>query len=464
MTKQNQVDALILYALIPYRICSESVLLSLEQDGITRDTIQRSLVRLQQSRHLRKLVLVERGMDMKWSAVEWSRANASERQNGNVVYQISEDGFQYLRYLFLRIGEAPPLLNDFPLPFTDCKWGRKGSRSDTFNTERNKQSVVVMLRQAGVSTPSEPRAVPPAQRSREATVQTFSDALEDRITELSTQPHDYLSVPHFFLKPELFSSNNIQKDNMIGALINGSNIHAVYHTTSPLGTRWHTHVKGETILTLEHTAAALGIDDADTSAAILVYTREQEVRDLVMSCHGAKVRRSFLRLDETGYDNPAAPFDHLYLVPESSSGLSQISQILLSPEKDTFLRVLKDQLYRAKLNGTVDKTIALLQRGSRTPTLNVPSDDAEYAAFSLRSFPYSLSSDVTGTIPVLLGYDLDLSVISSAYYWVYKTDRIGTAAIGDEIKRSLLIACYPWQQQLLQTLFPDAIYSASLTH
>jgi hypothetical protein len=412
------------------------------------------------SEYIKKRVICEGRNKGTWTYVDYECATRWNKEIGCIVYEMTPLGFNHFLFCLRSMGISLPLVADFPLSVSyNSPWGRASSRSDIFNVERIKQGVTVLFRQAGIAAPGDQRVKTPTPRSRgEAQITEICEALSSQVEKLSSLPIETIfETPQFFLKNELSSGKNADKDNLVGAIFTKSQVIAVYHTVSANGTRWISKIKNETLLMLRNAAAITGFGSAEISSAMMVISKDSEFLNIIRSSHGVDVRtrRSFSDSGSSNYANIAKPYKRLYAVFENQEAAAQICEILASPDEDTYATLAKTQIeaqfpkFRIVVHEEVEKM----------SLTDFPTDTVERYAFTDTFKVFAVNDAVNQAIPVFLGYEMDLVKISKLYYWLYETEYIGEISITGEAKRNVLIACYDWQKKYYRKLFSNIIFS-----
>lgn len=462
---------------IPYQYCLFPMMLQgaskREIDdayGILTDAARRGLIE--------KVYLYEPKDKEETQVIPAEEATKHQKRYGIYACKLTGKGLKYLQKKSDLSGET--FFDSVIFMSTEFVWGSMApSSTNTYNQARQRQAIVNIMRAAGVATVTEPRPKPQAdeiseyvQPHADTDANDFKGAVARRMEELQLPTNtlkDMLkTTPVLYMRSEFFPQLSVNRDSVVALLCTADEYYPVYHTTNPRGTLWvekSKHQTKETVISFDYNMG-FPVKSCSVTSAFLFVSTVKEFRDVFVTAHELPhdCKRKFGKRGAGSIQrgNIAKPYEHLYVIPESTKAWNQVQDVLKKYDDEFF-----EDTFAAKLNETYPDALyesleKFLGRRYDETILRLPEKNSkEWNTFLDSEFKFAAvldTEDSSKVTPVLFGYDMDAVAISKAFYWFAETDIIGSITLPDGEHRNLIIACYDWQYKFYSHLFTDAIF------
>ena len=475
--KNDAIQYHILMNLMPYRIAEKDVLIDQISNSKDRQHIARIIRDMEKKNIIERMVIYRKSVTNVWQILTYENATIYQRRVGYVVERLTPPGFIRLCELAPKYAPYDSYLRSISVDsIRSLPWGTTQGKADASNRCRKKQVIRNTMTMLHVMTPDDKSDSDDEDALRsEAQPRSIIEAIQQGRRKAAQAPRhpspagEKTFIGRYYEKSEISKQKKFSLDNMMGALVIGDHAYAVYHTDSYYGTAWAPEYKKTTEVEISSFLYRKGIGQRETSTAMLFTSSVKEFADILRTAHGDKsdAKKYFLGYMPkipTETKNIAVPFKHCIIVPEQRETINYIKFVIRPDAEQLEEQLLGAALIKSYPDGIYNITGDLKEDEKVNHikgVFSIPENEADKAMFLKGSFPFSAvlsSSPDAPVIPVLLGYRMDLTRISRAYFFYHKSALIGTLPLHGQQHRALIIACFDWQRRWYKRIFPDAIY------
>lgn len=472
--KKEEIQYTVLMYLMPYRLVERDVLLDEISGSEERKNIARILHGMEEKAYVERMVIYRKSVTNVWKITDYDDATIYQKRVGYVVERMTPIGFHRLCVLASTYAPHDSFIRCInPDSIRALPWGTTQGKADAGNRCRKKQAIRNIMTLLHVKTSDDGAANNNTMRS-EAPPKSIAEAIMQAQWEASASPRQPLPAGEqyyfgrYYDKRVVSNRKTFALDNLMGVLVTNSHAYAVYHTDSYYGSAWAPEYKRNTELEISSFLYRNGMGEKTTTTALMFTSSPKEFADILKTAHGddTDAKKHFLGYPKTPTEtkNISEPFQRCIIVPEINETVDYINFLVRSDAEQ-----LEERLLGAALTETYAEAIYNItgnlkedeQANHIKGVFAIPENEVDKAMFLKCSFPFSAvlsSAPDAPVVPILLGYMMDLTRISRAYYFYHKTALIGTLPLNGKQHRALIIVCFEWQRRWYKKLFQDAVY------
>ncbi len=465
---------------VPYKYQDENTIINSMMDKIDgndrakkRTVIRRLIKDLERKKLISKKVLFLKSnrstKERTWAIDSYEKSKRHARETGYIIYTLTKSGFQE----YLRTSNCTPLINSLSNTYHDeLQWVDPTKRSSHYNYQRMRACIFTYMDDAGIATSHTLRYRPMSgskeeNNSPKTVAEIIRIATDETLCLEASNTSDFFTKhPTLYMKEEFIDrvGKNAYKDNILALLISASKLFPIYHTSDYYGTAWLASSKKETLAALSNFAYSLSLPNHDASEAIIFASNPKEFADLILTAHNipTNTTRYFgpYKSRSIKFDILGKPFEHLYVMPECEATAKQIKYLITRQDttpEDTLSTALMNYDSEAEY---FDLSEYLLHIAPDPNALCVPEDLAERTIFLTEIFQWGvmLTGKTSEATPVYDCRNMDLKVMSLAYYFYAETNAIGNIDYKNVRYKNMIILCFEWQLNWLNKIFEKAIF------
>ena len=468
----------ILSAMIPYRVVERDIIIDHLCRTENKKRISKMLNEMEQNGYVERLTIYRKAITDTWRVVKRDDVSRYQKAVGYDVERITPLGFVRLLTLYQGgVKCSVPFLPFVPsFVSASLPWGLFQARANGVNRCRKKQAILNALSAINIDVTDcyndAIESMSAAAKLSEAKPSSISAAIVSAILSCRAAPSPAVEKQvrgHYYCKRTISKRKTFSLDNIWGVVQIGENAYPTYHTDSYYGTAWGLEYKKDTVNEIQSFFIRKEVGSVTIPAALMFTSSPKEIADILCTCHNEPTDAKKLFL---GYapktpieiNSVSSPFAKTIVVPEQME-TPEYLKLIFSGKMDTYEeQFFADALAKAYPDAIYNSTDVLKNDEADSgiaPAFTVPESAAKRALFLSSSFPFSavLSNNPDSpVVPVLFGYEMELTRLSRAFYFYRKTAHIGTTLDNGVEKRAMVVACFPWQVRWYKKIFPDAIY------